>query len=85
MDATWSEEGEKMQPPATRCRTCGGERLVRSEAPIGDRRVDAREVLWHPLPSADVQVTDLAVPHLPLWKSNGGTARREARVRPSLE
>src|SRR5687767_1492841 len=61
------------------------ERGIFEEPSALDRLVDANEILHHNAPRAEVQVTDLAVPHLSLGKSDAkarGVQERARRARP---
>ena len=60
----------------------GAQHRVVEERAVGDRVVDAFEVLRQPAAGADRQMADLGVAHL-TWRKPGGLARRgERRVRP---
>src|SRR5439155_15825460 len=72
MDAALRDEAEQVDaPPALEPAAQHG---VVEQRPVGNRAVDAREVLVEATPGADRQVTDLGVPHLA-----GGQADRLAR------
>jgi hypothetical protein len=59
----------------------GGKLREPREAAIGDRLVDARQVLQHHAAGADVHVADLRVAHLALGQSHEGLARLQEGVR----
>ena len=44
----------------------GGERAVGCERAVGDRLVDARQVLHHDAAGAEIHVADFRIAHLPL-------------------
>ena len=54
---------------------------VLREFAIGDRLVDAREILIDDAPRAEIEVADFAVAHLPIGQSHIHAARRQARLR----
>jgi len=47
--------------------------FVLKEAPIVHRSRDARDLLTYDTPRADVEMSDLGIPHLPLGKAYGLT------------
>ena len=55
--------------------------LVLGQRAVGDRLVDAREVLLDDGARAEVQMADLAVAHLPVRQADRAAARDERRVR----
>ena len=57
------------------------QRGVLEERAVGDRAVDAHQVLVEPSPGADRQMADLRVAHLPGRQARGLAGRIERRVR----
>ena len=55
---------------------------VLPEGAVGDRGVDARQVLEHRPAGAQVEVADLAVAHLAVGQADGGAGGVEAGMRP---
>ena len=51
------------------------------EAAVGDRRVDARQILHHDAAGADIHVADLGIPHLAVGQADIVLARLQLRVR----
>jgi hypothetical protein len=87
VDASRPDEADEMKPPVcvrgrSGCLRKGG---IREEAPVRDRGVDAREILEHRTTGAQVEVTDLAVPHLSLWEPDGLGRRVQSCVRPPID
>ena len=72
------------RPLAAACRAASTQRGVRGERAVGDRGVDARQVLEDGPAGADVEVPDLAVAHLAVRQPHGRTGGIEQRVRPAL-
>ncbi len=58
--------------------------LVLRQRAVGDRLVDAREVLVDDRARTEVEVADLAVAHLPVRQPDRAAARGERRVRVAL-
>ncbi len=58
-----------------------GERLVLGQRTAGDRLVDARQILHHDAPGAEIHVPDLGVAHLAAGQADERLARLEQCVR----
>jgi hypothetical protein len=83
MDAAWSKQTADVEP-TLRCRAQRAKKLwLLREAAIFDRGVDPRKLLRHALSRPDVQVSDLAVPHLALRESDSSAAGVELGVWPT--
>ena len=72
------------QVHALGARERGAQDLVLGQATVGDRVVDADQILAHHAARAEVQVTHLGVAHLPVGQSHRSPAGREDRVREAL-
>ncbi len=83
MDAAVRDEPEQVDVPAPLAcaRERADERLVREEAAVADRAVDALEVHVDDAARADRQVPDLRVPHLAGREPDRLAARLQRRVR----
>ncbi len=53
------------------------------ERAVGDRRVDAHQVLHDDAAGADIGVPDLGIAHLPVGQADEPLARLQSRVRPA--
>ena len=60
------------------------ERRHRGERAVGDRFVDARQILHHHPAGAEIHVPDLGIAHLPVGQADIMLACLELRVRPAL-
>ena len=83
MDAAVGDEAEQVHVSAPLARTAErrDERLVLEERAVGDRAVDALEVLVEHPAGADRQVPDLRVAHLPRRQPDRLARRGDSRVR----
>ncbi len=83
MHAAVAEQSEEMQRPAGALGVRAGleECGLGEEAPVGDRFVDADQVLLDHTSGAKVEVPHLGVAHLPYGKSHGKTGRVEQGAR----
>ena len=83
VDAAVRHEPEQVHvsPALLRAPERRDERLVLEEAAVGDRAVDALEVLVEHAARADRQMADLGVAHLPGGQPDGLARRGERRVR----
>ena len=87
MDATRPDEADDVQA-AVHPRLSGAgrdERRPRRERPVGDRRVDPRQILEDRPPGAEVQVADLGVAHLTGRQADCVLGCAQCRVRPLAE
>ena len=83
VDAAVGDEAEEVEPSAralARTVAGGSKRLVFEEAAVGDRVVDPGEVLFDDGAGAEVEVTDLGVPHLALGEADVPPLGRELGV-----
>ena len=84
VDAAVGDQPEQVQPPArafARARAGGDQRLVFVEGAVGDRAVDAGQVLPDDRSGAEVQVADLGVAHLADRQADVGALGGELGVR----
>ena len=74
--ATIGEQSKKMQPALAHSRMfhCGQQHRVRKEFAVLNHQVDARDVHVHDAPGANVEMTHLAVAHLPFRQAHKRTA-----------
>src|SRR5579872_1826658 len=72
-----------MQPAFARARVLHGfeQHRVLEQIAVLDHQIDARDVHMHDAARADVQMPDLAVPHLPLREADERPAGVDERVR----
>ena len=79
--AALRHQAEQVQPPAGAARLADLlQHGVVEERPVGDRVLDAGEVLTHHGPRAQVEVAHLGVAHLPVRQAHGAAAGGELRV-----
>jgi hypothetical protein len=83
MHAARGDEPHQVQAPALipGCAARRAKRLVLHEAAIGDRVVDAGQVLLHDRPGPEVQVPYLGIAHLTGWQPDRLPGRVELGVR----
>ena len=62
---------------------CAHQRGIGVEAPLGDGRRDAYQILHHDAARAEIEVSDFAVPHLPLGQTDAQPGCFEQRARPA--
>jgi hypothetical protein len=78
--ATTPKERDQMQAALLRCGYGAPQAGHLREGAVSNGRINARKILWYALSTADVQVANLAVPHLASRKSNRFAARSECRI-----
>ena len=77
--AAVGDEPDQVHPPAAG--SASRSTSLRGQRAVGDRVVDAHEILAHDGAGAEVQMADLRVAHLPLGQADGAARRRQRRVR----
>ena len=87
MDAARTDQADQVQPAVRSCRALArrDEGRPLEEAAVGDGRIDPRQVLEDRSPSAEVQVADLRVAHLPGRQPDGFFRGAQDRVWPHPE
>ena len=70
VDASIGNQAEKMQPAPARLREGLLQNSASRQLSLLDRFVDAREILIHNSPGAEIEVADLGVAHLAEGQAN---------------